>query len=121
MHIKIVYDNSGSMEGNVAGICFISLPGFDLNFQEIRIDCVKLHQALILHEKGWLLLQSTHNRQVSTIEMAVLNFLYRLSCVSVLSYALVAKMLTLLKSPTISVMTVSFGTWDIKWYLWGIK
>ena len=85
------------MEGNVAGICFSSRPSFDLDFLEIRIDCIKLHQALILYEKGWLLLQSSHNRQVSAIEMAVLTFLYRLSFVSVLTCALVAKMLTPMK------------------------
>jgi hypothetical protein len=45
------------------------------------------------------MLQFSHNGQVSAIEKAALTFLYRLSFLSVLPYALVAKMSTLLKKP----------------------
>jgi hypothetical protein len=79
--------------------CFSSRPGFDLSWDEIETGGIQLHQALVLYEKGWLSWQPDQNRQVTTLELAELKFLFGISFISGLPDTLVASMLAQLKKP----------------------
>ena len=79
--------------------CFDSVPGFEIDWNEIQERGIDFHQATLLYNKGMLSWKPEIDKRVKAIEYAELKFLFGLTFKSGLPDQIVEYMLRQLKNP----------------------
>jgi hypothetical protein len=79
--------------------CYENQPGFEKSWEELESMGIDFHQALLLYNKDVLSWLPESSKQVSSLELAELNFLFGLYFKSGMPDGLVLTMLAQLKKP----------------------
>jgi hypothetical protein len=97
--LKLALNISGFSNKLPLEHCFDSLPGFDINWDEIENSGISYHQSMLLYQKGLLSWSPDLNANVSTLQIAELKFLHSLIFRSGIPEDLTKTMLSQLKKP----------------------